>query len=78
MIKFGGSGHQDKWYDESVKSEGFPENEDEDKADKEFFLLGIGADADVSHDANRVAGGLNERIITTQLKPQTSPEAMWL
>ena len=71
-----GSRDEDEGDDEAIKGEGLAENEDEDEADEEFLLLSVGANAHIPHDADGVASSLNESIITTQLKPQTRPEAI--
>lgn len=68
---------EDEGYDESVECEGFSEDEDQDQSYEEPFLEGIRADAYVSYLADRVSGSLNYTCSTTQLKPHTSPEAMW-
>ena len=45
-------GSQDEGDDEPIQGQGFSENQDQDHADKDFVLLGIGTHAGVSHDAD--------------------------
>jgi hypothetical protein len=43
---------EDEWDDETVKGEGFSENQDQDHSDKDFILLSVGSDTCVTHDTN--------------------------
>merc|ERR1719162_1635700 len=49
------SGGHHQANDEAIESESFCENEDQNHADKQAWLLGIGSHAGIADDANRQA-----------------------
>ncbi|CAM6001464.1 unnamed protein product [Sphagnum balticum] len=70
------SGDKDEGNDEAVEGECFSEDEDEDESHKYSLLQGVGANSYFSHLSDGESCGLNGGSITTQLNPQTRPEAM--
>ena len=70
------SGDEDEGDDEAVECECLAENEDEYESHEEPFLEGVATDAHVAHLANCVSCRLSHPPLTTQLKPQTRPDAM--